>query len=410
MPHMMETQAVPVLKNIRADFPIYKTEPGLVYLDSGATSLKPVSVIEAINAYNSEYSANVHRSFHDLGARATEEYEGARARIARFIHARSETEIVFTSGTTASLNLIAYSWARHNLSRGDVILLSEMEHHSNLIPWQMIAREKDLGLRFIPFNDRGELILDELEALLQGVKLVSLVHVSNVFGTINPVQEIIQRAHQKGIPVAIDGAQSVPHMPIDVQDLDCDFLSFSGHKMMGPSGIGVLYAKAEYLQQMEPWVGGGDMIRAVWLDRAQWNDIPYRFEAGTPNISGAIGLGAAVDYLSSIGMGQIEERVRDLSTYTAETLKGISGIRIFSRAAQHTGVFSFDLEGVHPHDIAQFLNHEGVSIRAGHHCAQPVMRKLGLSALARASLYAYNTMEDVDRLADALNKCREFFK
>ncbi len=399
-----------VLQDSRWDFPLLVSEPHLAYLDNAATSLKPRQVIDAIQKYYSRYSANVHRSFHTLGEEATREYELARQKIAKFIHARSEREIVFTSGATAALNLAAWSYGMQVLGPGDTVLLTEMEHHSNLVPWQMVAQRTGARLAFLPFDEKGQLILDDLYTLLSNqVKIVSLNHASNVFGTINPVKTIIDAAHARNIPVFIDAAQSVPHLPVDVQDLNCDLLAFSGHKMLGPTGIGVLYGRSEFLEKMEPWMGGGDMISAVWLDHSRWNDVPYRFEAGTPPIAQAIGLGAAVEYLGTLGMETISTYLHELTGYALSRLEEIEGLTVYGHAPHRTGALSFSLAGVHPHDIAEFVNTRGIAIRAGHHCAQPVMRHLGISAAARASLYFYNTSEEIDRLQAALQECREFF-
>jgi cysteine desulfurase/selenocysteine lyase len=399
------------LKNIRDDFPLLASHPGMIYFDNAATSLKARPIIESMHHYLEEYSANVHRSFHSLGEKATLEYENARKKIVRFIHARSGKEVIYTSGTTASINLVAYAYGLNRFKPGDVILLSEMEHHSNLVPWQMIAGKTGASLRFIPFNEKGELDLSGLDQLLTPeVKFVSVVHASNVFGTINPVKTIIDKAHTLGIPVMLDAAQSAPHMKIDVQDLDCDFLAFSGHKMLGPTGIGILYGKEKILNGMEPFMGGGDMISSVWLEKAKWNDLPYKFEAGTPNISGAIGLGYAVDYLENLGMDQVESYCEDLTRYAMALLEEIPGVKVYGHAEKRTGAIAFSIEGIHPHDIAQYLSQENIAVRAGHHCAHPVMRKLGVTALARASVYFYNTPEEVRLLQVAVMNMKEYFK
>ena len=412
-----ETLAVDAL---RRDFPILSRKlpvagnkgavRRLVYLDNAATSQKPRQVTEALTRYYEESNANVHRALHRLGEEATAAYEESRGTVGRFIGARSPTEIVFTRGTTESINLVAAAWGRKNVGPGDEILLTEMEHHSNLIPWQLLAAERNATLRFIPFGDDGALQLEALDELLtERTKLVALTHMSNVFGTINPVRRIIETAHERNIPVLLDGAQSVPHLPVDVKELDCDFLAFSGHKMCGPTGIGVLYGKERLLEDMPPYQGGGEMIASVWLDRATWNDLPYKFEAGTPNIAGAVGLKNAVDYLAKLGMDAVRRHEEELTRYALARLRELDDITFHGEAPERGGVVSFSLGEIHPHDIAQFLDNEGVAIRAGHHCAYPIMRKLGVAATARASLYLYNTTEEIDLFVDALRRTREFF-
>lgn len=398
------------LAESRQDFPVLTANPGLVYLDSAATALKPAVVTDAVQEYYRDYSANVHRSFHDLGEKATQAYEGARQTLARFIHAPDSSQLIFTSGTTAAINLAAWGYAAQ-VPQGDVILLTAMEHHSNLIPWQMLARQTGARLRFLAYDPQGDLILDDLETILEDrVRLVSLCSISNVLGTVNPVRDIITAAHRRGIPVLLDAAQVPAHQLLDVQALDCDLAAFSGHKMLGPTGVGVLYGKRSILEKMEPWQGGGDMISAVWLDHATWNDIPHRFEAGTPPIASAIGLARAADYLDRLGLDSIREYIEELTAYAASHLSDIEGLTLISQPRERVSVLSFVMEGVHPHDIAQFLNSRGVAIRAGHHCAQPVMRQLRIPAAARASLAFYNTPEDVDALAAALQECRRYFK
>ncbi|NOX38567.1 MAG: cysteine desulfurase [Calditrichaeota bacterium] len=405
---------------VRDDFPILKETfrrgkrgeliVPLVYLDNAATTQKPRQVIQALVDYYEHANANVHRAIHTLGDRATELYEESRRKLARFIGAASEREIVFTRGTTEAINLVAAAWGRKFLKPGDEILLTEMEHHSNLIPWQLLAKEKQLTLRFIPFAEDGTLVLDNLEDYFTPrTRLLAITHMSNVFGTINPIQQIVAVAHQHDVPVLVDGAQSVPHMPVNVQELDCDFFALSGHKMCGPTGIGALYAKEKWLEAMDPYHGGGEMIRSVWLDRATWNDIPYKFEAGTPNIAGAVGLAAAVDYLSHIGMENIARYEKLLTQYALEQLQTVGNVRIFGQAPERGGVISFYVGNIHPHDVAQFLDADGIAIRAGHHCAQPIMRKLGIPATSRASFYFYNTPQEVDRLVQSLIKMKEFF-
>ncbi|MFZ5518190.1 MAG: cysteine desulfurase [Candidatus Zhuqueibacterota bacterium] len=405
---------------LRQDFPILSRNMSaaknngqftrLIYFDNAATTQKPRQVIEALVRYYENSNANVHRALHTLGEEATGAYEKSRRKVASFIRANSTREIVFTRGTTESINLVATAWGRKFLQAGDEIILTEMEHHSNLIPWQLLAKDKGVRLRFIPLLENGTLNFRSLGELLnERTKLISLVHVSNVFGTINPVRGLIRKAHRRGIPVLLDGAQSVPHLPTDVQELDCDFLAFSGHKMCGPTGIGVLYAKEKWLEQMDPYQGGGEMISSVWLDRATWNELPYKFEAGTPNIAGAIGLGAAIDYLSRLGLAGITRYEQELTTYASLKLHRIDGMKIYGKAPERSGIISFNLDAIHPHDMAQFLNNTGIAVRAGHHCAQPAMRKLGLAATTRASFYFYNTFEEVDIFVDAVKKAKEFF-
>jgi len=395
------------------DFPILRKTKGrerLVYLDSAATTQKPESVISALREYYENENANVHRAQHALAERATLAYEEARKRVSSFIGAGSAEEIVFTHGATEAVNIVAKSFCE-TLSPGDAVLLTEMEHHSNLVPWQMEAAKKKIELRFLPFNKNGELDYFALERLLdEKVKLVSVTHVSNVFGTKNDIPGIVEFAHSKGVPVLVDGAQAAGHMAVDVTALDCDFYAFSGHKMCGPTGIGVLYGKIEYLRSLEPVMGGGEMITSVWLDRAEWNEPPYKFEAGTPHIAGAVGLGAAVSYLESIGMDVIEKHERELTAYALERLSSVADLELYGPREERAGVFAFNLADIHAHDVAQFLDSRGVGIRAGHHCAHPLTRKLGVPATARASLYLYNEMKDIDILVESLIQCGEFFK
>ncbi len=400
---------------IRADFPILQREvrPGvpLVYLDSTATSQRPIQVIQAMDEFYRQHNANIHRGIHTLAEEATAAYEGARERIAAFINAPSPRQVIFTRNTTESLNLVAFSWGRTSLQAGDLIVLTEMEHHSNLVPWQMLAAEKDLRLEFIPVTDEGRLDLDVYHRLLeQHPKLVAFTHMSNVLGTVTPAAEIIRDAHAVGAITVLDGAQSVPHLPVDVQALDVDFLAFSGHKMCGPTGIGVLYGRAELLEAMPPFLGGGDMIRRVELRSFTTNDLPHKFEAGTPAIAEAIGLGAAVDYLSAIGMETVHAYEQQITSYALDRLAEIPGVQVFGPAAEHKGgVVSFTMQEAHPHDIAQILDREGIAVRAGHHCAMPLHQKFGLPATARASFYIYNTFDEVDRLVAAIYKVKEIF-
>ncbi|MFO7320158.1 MAG: cysteine desulfurase [Chloroflexota bacterium] len=404
------------VKAVRADFPILAHEhhPGvpLVYLDNAASSQKPRQVIEALDEYYRTYNANVHRGVHKLSEAATMAYETARIKIKKFINAPSRRQIIFTRGTTEGINLVANTWGRANLRPGDVVVATVMEHHSNIVPWQILAEQIGFTLRFVPVLPDGTLDLDEYARLLreEPVRLVTVMHVSNVLGTINPVADMARQAHEAGALILVDAAQSAPHMPLDVQALDVDFLAFSGHKMAGPTGIGVLYGKRELLEAMPPWMGGGDMISRVTLEGSTWNELPYKFEAGTPSIAQAIGLGVAVDYLSALGMDKIQAHEHALTEYALERLAEIPGITLYGPdVAQRAGVTSFTLDGVHPHDIAQILDSVGVAIRAGHHCAQPLHDFFGIPASARASYYLYNTFEEIDALANGLIKARMTF-
>jgi cysteine desulfurase/selenocysteine lyase len=403
------------LNEIRKDFPILerKTNNGknIVYLDSTATSQKPVQVIEAMNHYYLLSNANIHRGVHTLAEEATAMYEGAREKIAKFINAKSSREIIYTRNTTESINLVAHSWARANLKAGDLVILTEMEHHSNLVPWHMLQAEKNIELDFITVTDDGLLDLDSYKSLLdRSPKLVSFTHMSNVLGTINPVQEMIHMAHQVGAIVLVDGAQSVPHLKVDVQKLDADFYAFSAHKMCGPTGIGILYGKSALLESMPPFLGGGDMIKEVKLRSFRANTLPHKFEAGTPAIAEAIGLGAAVDYLSNIGMENIAKHEHEITEYALERLEEIQGIKLFGPSADKKGgVAAFTLDGIHPHDVAQILDKDGIAVRAGHHCAQPLHEKFGIPATSRASFYLYSTKEEVDLLVNGLYKVKEMF-
>lgn len=402
-------------EKIRADFPVLSREvrPGipLVYLDSTASSQKPAVVIEAMDRYYRQSNANIHRGIHTLAEEATFLYEEARVKIARFINAPDPHTIIYTRNATEAINLVAYSWGRTNLQPGDLVILTEMEHHSNLVPWQMLAAERDLRLEFIPVTPDGLLDLEVYRELLKwGPRLVAFTQMSNVLGTINPAREMIRLAHEAGAVTLVDGAQSVPHFAVDVVDLDVDFLAFSGHKMCGPTGIGILYGKKALLEKMPPFLGGGDMIKRVTLRSFTPNEIPYRFEAGTPAIAEAVGLGAAVDYLQSIGMDKIAAHEHYLVAYALDRLSEVTGLSVFGPAAEHKGgVVSFTLQNVHPHDVAQILDTEGVAVRAGHHCAMPLHQKFNLPATARASFYLYNTVAEIDRLAEALNKVKTIF-
>ncbi len=401
--------------DLKHDFPIFfnwdsKGKP-LIYLDSAATTQKPRQVIQAIDDYYSKFNANVHRGTYELSQIATDLYEEARARVARFINAPESESIVFTRNATESLNLIAYAWGLNNLHEGDEVILSEMEHHSNLVPWHIIARHTGAVLKFIKMGGDFQLDLGSLRKNLSSkTKIVSVVHVSNVLGTINPVKEITRLAHEAGAIVIIDGAQSVPHMPVDVQDIGCDFFAFSGHKMCGPTGIGVLYGRLVILARMQFFLGGGEMINEVFPTTSNYAKPPYKFEAGTPNIAGAIGLKAAIEYLENIGLQNVMEHEIELGNYAAERLSAVEGIRIFRPKKTGTGVISFTVDNVHPHDISTILDSEGVAIRAGHHCAQPLMRTLQVQSTARASFYLYNDKQDVEVLAKALEKGVAIFK
>ena len=402
---------------IRADFPILATAnrfgKPLVYLDSAATSLKPKAVIEAVDGYNSEYSSNIHRGIYEIAERATAAYEAARVSTARLINAPEAAEIVFVRNATEAINLVAYSWGRRNIGRGDTIVLTEMEHHANLVPWQVLVQERDGDLEFIPITDDGLLRLEVYEALLHlHPKLVAFTHVSNMLGTINPVRELTEMAHAAGALVLIDGAQAVPHIPVDVQAIGADFYVFSGHKMLGPTGSGALWARRELLEAMPPFMAGGDMIREVHLRRSDWNEIPYKFEAGTPDIAAEIGLGAAAEYLMGLGMDAIRVHEQELARYAIETLRReVPGIEMYGpQAGDRGGVVSFNLPGIHPHDVAQILDRSGICIRAGHHCTMPLHERFDLAATARASFNVYTIPEEIDALAVGLREVVRIFE
>lgn len=403
------------VNEIRKDFPIFQreTRPGtrLVYLDSTATSQKPEAVIDAMDAYYRRSNANIHRGVHMLAEEATSLYEEARIKIAKFINAPSPHQVIYTRNTTESINLVAYSWARANLKAGDLVILTEMEHHSNLVPWQLLQAERGIELDFIPVTEEGLLDLDAYKKLLaRSPKLVSFTHMSNVLGTINPAAEIIRLAHEVGAVTLVDAAQSVPHLKVDVQALNADFLAFSSHKMCGPTGIGALYGKMDLLDAMPPFLGGGDMIKEVKLRSFRANALPYKFEAGTPAIAESVGFGAAVDYLSSVGMDVISTHEHEITEYALERLEEIPGVKLFGPGADHKGgVAAFTLASVHPHDVAQILDQDGIAIRAGHHCAQPLHEKFGIPATSRASFYLYNTKEEVDLLVNGIYKVKEIF-
>ena len=398
----------------RADFPILRQKihgRPLVYLDNAATSQKPQRVIDAISNFYSTTNANVHRGVHALSERATEQFELAREKVRAFINAPKVEEIVFVRGATEAINLIAQSFGRSRLRRGDEILVSAMEHHSNIVPWQLLCESTGAVLRVAPINEAGELVVGELEAMLGAkTRLVALAHVSNALGTINPVRQLIAAAHSRGVPVLLDGAQAIPHLKVDVKALDCDFYVFSSHKMFGPMGIGALFGKADLLESMPPYQGGGDMILSVTFEKTIYNRVPYKFEAGTPDVGGAIGLGSAIDYLNSLGMEQIAAYEHDLLVYATAAISRVPGVRLVGTARQKAGVISFLLGDIHPHDIGTILDQEGIAIRTGHHCAQPVMQRFGVDATARASLAFYNTREDIDRLVAGLERVKEIFQ
>ena len=399
---------------VRADFPILSRQihgKPLVYLDSAATSQKPAVVIDAMDDYYRRYNANPHRGVYTISEEATAAYESARQRVATFINAASPKEVIFTRNTTEAINLVRYSWGRVNVRSGDRILLTEMEHHSNLVPWQLLAQEQGARLEFLCIDDDGLLQLDQLERKLAGVRLLALTHQSNTLGTINPIKAIAAAARRAGAVVLVDGAQAVPHMPVDVQDMDVDFYAFSGHKMCGPTGIGVLWARRALLESMPPFLGGGDMIKRVKLNEATWNDLPWKFEAGTPSVAEGIGLGAAVDYLSQFGMERVRSHERTLVDYAMEKLQEIPGITLYGPRDPeiHGGAISFTLPNIHPHDLATLVDREGIAVRAGHHCTQPLMDRLGVPATTRASFYIYNRVDEVDQLVGGIQKAQKVF-
>ena len=402
------------VEKVRRDFPILSERvhgKPLVYLDSANTAQKPRAVIDAEREVYETYYSNVHRGVYQTSVRAEQAFEGARQKLQRFIGARESREIIFVRGTTEAINLVAHTYGRANLKPGDEILISAMEHHSNIVPWQILCQQNGGVLKVAPITDDGEIVLEEMERLLSPrTRLLAVGHVSNALGTVNPVKRIVEMAHARGVPVLVDGAQGAPHMKLDVRDLDCDFYAFSGHKMYGPSGIGVLYGKAALLEAMPPFHGGGDMILSVTFEKTTYNVLPYKFEAGTPNIAGAIALGAAVDYLTDLDMDQVAAHEQELLTYATDALSRVPGLRFIGTARHKAGVLSFVLEGVHPHDMGTVLDYEGIAIRTGHHCAQPVMERFGVPATARASLGIYNTREEIDVLVRGLLKVAEMFR
>ena len=408
-----DLQDTVAVSDYRQDFPLLQQEVNghpLVYLDSAASAQQPASVMDAVAQYERTDHANVHRGVHSLSHRATDAYEQARDKLRAFINAESRSEIVLTSGTTESINLVAQSYCRPRIGSGDRILITHLEHHSNIVPWQLVCEQTGAELLVAPMDSRGQLVLEKLyELMTDKVKILAIGHVSNALGTIHPLREIIARAHALGIPVLVDGAQGVPHMAIDVQDLDCDFYAFSGHKMFGPTGTGVLYARECLLETMPPYQGGGDMILEVSFEGTTYNDLPYKFEAGTPNIAGVIGMGAAVDYLQSVGLANIAEHEQQLLDYMTRRLTEIDGIRLIGTAANKASIQSFMLDDIHSHDLGTILDHQGVAIRTGHHCAMPVMDYFGIPGTARASLALYNNADDIDRLVDALEQAKKLF-
>jgi cysteine desulfurase/selenocysteine lyase len=401
------------VERVRKDFPILKERVHgrpLVYLDNAATTQKPRPVLDALMRFYTAECANVHRGVHRLSEKATQDYEEARDRVRRFLNAAASREIIFVRGATEGINLVAQTFGRQNVGAGDEVLITALEHHSNIVPWQLLCQERGARLRVAPIDDAGEVLLDEYERLLgPRTRLAALAHVSNALGTVNPVRQMIELAHRRGVPVLLDGAQAVPHLPVDVRDLDCDFYVFSGHKVFGPTGIGVLYGKAPLLEAMPPWQGGGDMIRSVTFEKTTWNDLPYRFEAGTPHIAGAIGLGAALDYVAGVGLKASAGHEQDVLAHGAAALSALPGLRLIGTARDKAGVLSFVLEGIHPHDAGTILDREGIAVRAGHHCAQPVMQRFGVPATLRASLAFYNTRQEIDALVRGLRKVREVF-
>ncbi len=406
------------IESIRNDFPILKRkvhkDKPLIYFDNAATTQKPIQVIDTISNYYLNYNSNIHRAVHQLAEEATAAYELTRDKVAKFINVKNREEIIFVRGTTEAINLVAYSWGRQNVQKDDIVVTTEYEHHSNIVPWQILTKEKGAKLEYIGVDDNGELILDQLDAYLDTgrVKLVTFSQMSNVLGTISKSEEIIKKCHQKGVRVLIDAAQSVPHMKVDVQKLDCDFFAFSAHKMLGPTGVGVLWARKDLLENMVPFNGGGDMIREVHKYETTWNDLPYKFEAGTPNIADVIGFSAALDYLDRIGMDKVREHEVELTKYALEQISAVKGIKLYGTPdmTKRGGVISFNLGDIHPHDLATIVDEDGIAIRSGHHCAQVLMERLDVSATSRASFYIYNTKEEIDVFIRSLNRARELFR
>jgi cysteine desulfurase / selenocysteine lyase len=406
------------VSKIREDFPILKRKINgnktLVYLDNAATTQKPMSVINAIRDYYMDYNSNIHRAVHQMAEEATIAYERTREKIAKFINANSTDEIIFTRNATEAINLISYSWGRANVKKDDYVVITEIEHHSNIVPWQILTQEKRAKLLYVGVDDSGYLKMEDYKRYIESnkVKLISLSQMSNVLGTIVPINKIIKMAHDKGVKVMVDGAQSVPHMPVDVQNMDCDFMAFSAHKMLGPTGVGVLYVKREILDKMAPFIGGGDMIKEVHKYETRYNDLPYKFEGGTPNIADVIGFGAAIDYLNEIGMNNIREHEIDITNYAIKTITGVKGVTVYgpSNSNHRGGIVSFNIGDIHPHDLATIMNDHGIAIRSGHHCAQVLMERLNVVATSRTSFYIYNTKEEVDILINALEEARRLFR
>jgi len=394
------------VNQIRNDFPIFRKKDGdFIYLDSASTSQKPESVIESVSSYYNSYAANIHRALYEIGEKATDRYESVREKIKRFINVPDSHVVIFTRSTTESINLIAYAWGTKTLAKDDQILITEMEHHSNIVPWQLLSSRSNASLNYIPIKKDGTLELEKLKKNISpNTKLVSVSHQSNVFGTINPINDIIDEAKKIGAITVIDGAQAVPHMKVDIKELDCDFYAFSGHKMLGPTGVGVLVARKNILEEMDPFMGGGEMIDTVKMDKSTWNEVPWKFEAGTPNIAQVIGLGASIDYIENVGIDMIHQHEQELLHYGLEILSQNENITLYGKANKRGGVIPFNVKNIHPHDLAKFLDTDGICIRAGHHCAQPIMNKLGISATARASFYLYNTKEDIESLAESIKK------
>lgn len=413
----MQTSTINI-ENIRRDFPILqrkvRNNKPLVYFDNAATTQKPIQVIDSIHNYYLNYNSNIHRAVHQLAEEATAAYELTRDKVAKFINAKNREELIFVRGTTEAINLVAYSWGRKNVQKDDIVVTTEYEHHSNIVPWQLLTKEKEAKLEYIGVDDNGELILDQLDRYLDTgrVKLVAFSQMSNVLGTITNAEEIIKKCHQKGVKVLVDAAQSVPHMKVDLQKLDCDFFAFSAHKMLGPTGVGVLWVRKEILENMQPFNGGGDMIREVHKYETTWNDLPYKFEAGTPNIADVIGFSAAIDYLENLGMDKVREHEIELTKYALEKMSAIKSIKLYgtSDMKKRGGVVSFNLGDIHPHDLATIIDEDGVAIRSGHHCAQVLMERLDVSATSRASFYIYNTKDEVDVFIRSLNRASELFR
>ena len=399
------------VQSIRQDFPIFNQgNHQFVYLDSASTTQKPQLVIDALTSYYNSYAANIHRALYTIGEKATDEYESVREKVKQFLNVPDTHSVIFTRSTTESLNLVAYAWGQKYLNKNDNVLVSEMEHHSNLVPWQLATEKTGASLKYIPLAEDGMLNLDALDSYFSAnTKLMSVGHQSNVFGTVNPVETLIAKANSVGAITVIDGAQAVPHMKVDITQLSCDFYAFSGHKMVGPTGVGVLIGRTELLEEMDPFMGGGEMINTVTMEQSTWNDVPWKFEAGTPNIAQVIGLGSAIDYLQSVGINKIHDHEQALLSYALDVLAQNKDISLFGNAKNRGAVIPFNVKNVHPHDLAKFLDTDGICIRAGHHCAQPIMNHLGVTATARASLYLYNSKEDIDRLAESIEKTAPIF-